>query len=250
MAFSRNDDDERHGRPAPAVERQFWNTWNRDAREERPLDDPSQARAAFVSGAVRQYVPPAGRLVDLGCGTGWLSERLADYVASVTAVDLADEVIARAQARAPHVRFLAGSAMEVPNDDGYDAVVCVETFSHVPDQPAFVNRMADLLKPGGWLILTTQNYTVFSRSRGVMPQGKGQIRRWVTPSDLRRLIAPRFRVVTLATIMPAGDRGFLRLLNGRKTCRVWNALLGSERWRSLREGAGLGQTITLVAQKS
>jgi ubiquinone biosynthesis O-methyltransferase len=230
------------------LERRFWNEWNHVAREEQSLDEPSAARAAFVVSAVRENVRSDARLVDLGCGTGWLSEQLARHVASVTAVDLADEVIARAQARAPHIRFLAGSAMLLPEDGGYDAVVCVETFSHVPDQVAFVDRMADLLKPGGWLIMTTQNHRVFSRSR-VMPQGEGQIRRWVTPSELRGLVGRRFHIVQLATMLPDGDRGLLRWLNGRHSQRIWNTVLGPGRWRSLRERAGLGQTITVIARK-
>jgi ubiquinone biosynthesis O-methyltransferase len=236
------------GPKAPGLERSFWNKWNHENRETRPLDEPSLGRAAFVLGAVQRCLSPDARLVDLGCGTGWLSERLADHVASVTAVDVADEVIARARERAPHVRFLAGSAMELPTDGNYDAVVCDNTFAHVADQAAFVERMADLLKPDGWLFLTTQNRTVWLRSR-VLPQGEGQVRQWVTRSGLRRLVAPRFRIAHLATIQPNGDRGVLRLLNGRKTSRVWDALLGSQRWRSLRERAGLGQTITLIAQK-
>jgi 2-polyprenyl-3-methyl-5-hydroxy-6-metoxy-1,4-benzoquinol methylase len=96
--------------------------------------------------------------------------------------------------------------MVVPTDNGYDAVVCVETFSHVPDQVAFVKRLADLLKPDGTLILTTQNRTVFIRSR-VMQQGEGQIRRWVTPSELQGLLGTRFHEIEMATITPAGDRG-------------------------------------------
>jgi 2-polyprenyl-3-methyl-5-hydroxy-6-metoxy-1,4-benzoquinol methylase len=234
--------------PAQELQRRFWNEWNVSARELQPLDGPSLARADFVVSAVRRCVPSSGRLLDLGCGTGWLSEQLVAHVPDITAVDLGDEVIARARIRAPHIRFLSGDAMMVPTDAGYDAVVCVETFSHVPDQVAFVKRLADLLKPEGTLILTTQNRTVFSRSK-VMSQGEGQIRRWVTPSELLGLLEPLFHKIEIATIMPAGDRGLLRILSGRKTCYAWNLLFGEGRWRAIREWAGLGQTITAVAKK-
>lgn len=234
----------------PSLESQsrFWNEWNTTSRELQPPDDPSLARAAFVASTVRRCVPSTGSLLDLGCGTGWLSEQLATHVHDITAVDLADEVIARARIRAPHIRFLAGDAMVVPADEVFDAVVCVETLSHVPDQAAFVKRLASLIKPGGTLILTTQNRTIFSHSR-VMPQGKGQIRQWVTPRELRDLLSEKFSGIELATIMPAGDKGWLRILNGSKICRLWNSLFGEENWRVLRERAGLGQTITVVANK-
>lgn len=233
--------------PGQELQRRFWNEWNVSARERQPPDEPSLARAAFVVSAVRRCVPPSGHFLDLGCGTGWLSEQLATYLRDITAVDLADEIIARARLRAPHIRFLAGDAMAVPGDVGYDAVACVETFSHVPNQAAFVNRLANLLKPNGTLILTTQNRTVFSRSR-VMQQGEGQIRHWVTPSELEALLEPRFHNIEMATIMPAGDRGWCRILNGHKACRVWDLFVGRERWRAIREQAGLGQTITVIAK--
>lgn len=234
--------------PALDLQRRFWNEWNALAKEQEPPDEPSLARADFVVSAVQRCVPPSARLLDLGCGTGWLTEHLAEHVRDVTGVDLADEVIARARLRAPHIRFLAGDAMVVPADNSYDAVVCVETFSHVANQAAFVDRLADLLRPRGTLILTTQNRTVFNRSR-VMPQGQGQIRHWVTPSELQALLEPRFHRIEIATILPAGGGGWLRILNGRKFCRVWELLFGKTRWRVIRERAGLGQTITVIAGK-
>jgi ubiquinone biosynthesis O-methyltransferase len=231
------------------LQRQFWNTWNTTERERQPLDAPSSMRAAFILSMVEQHVPRQARLVDLGCGTGWMSEQIAARVTHVTAVDLADEVIERARTRSPHINFLAGDVMTTPADRDYDAVVSVEVFSHVPDQPAFVDRMADLLKPDGLLLLTTQNHTAFSRYSRVMAQGAGQIRRWVTPRELRRLVEGRFRVLQLRTVLPVGDRGVLRLLNGRKACLLWNSLVGANRWQRLRESAGLGQTITLLARR-
>jgi SAM-dependent methyltransferase len=39
----------------------------------------------------------------------------------------------------------------------FDGVVCVEVIEHVPADEAFVSQMARVLKPGGWLCLTTPN---------------------------------------------------------------------------------------------
>lgn len=234
--------------PTAELQRHFWNEWNTSSRELLPLDEASLARAAFVISAVRGRVPPDGRLLDLGCGTGWLSEQLATLVREVTAVDLADEIIDRARIRAPHIRFLAGDAMVIPVDDGYDAVVCVDTLSHVPDQSGLINRVSCLLKQGGTLILTTQNRMIFNHSN-VMPQGVGQIRHWVTSRELKSLLESRFRVINLTTILPGVTRGWLRILIGRKACQVWELLFGVSRWREICERMGLGQTITVIAQK-
>jgi SAM-dependent methyltransferase len=232
--------------PGPDLERQrrFWTHWNETSR-----DPASQERATFVLSAVERHIGRDARIVELGCGTGWLSDQLAGLVASVTAVDFADEVVGRAQRRYPRVHFLAGDVMTQPTDAGYDAVVSVQTLAHVADQAAFIDRMADLLKPEGLLILETQNSTTYSRARWVRPP-EGQIRKWVTRRQFRKLAECRFRVMELRTILPGGDKGLLRLLNGRKFSQVWGSIIGHARWRALREAAGLGMIMALVARKA
>ena len=63
-------------------------------------------------------------------------------------LDLADEVIARAQARVPDARFVAGDVMTVDVGADFDVVVSLEVLSHVEDQHAFLVRLRDWLRDG------------------------------------------------------------------------------------------------------
>jgi ubiquinone/menaquinone biosynthesis C-methylase UbiE len=67
----------------------------------------------------------------IGCANGWFSERLMEF-GSVTAVDLADEVIARARARLPEVNFLAGDFLQLDLPScNFDLIVSLETLAYV-----------------------------------------------------------------------------------------------------------------------
>lgn len=44
--------------------------------------------------------------------------------------------------------------LDIPEDTGYDAVLCSEVLEHVPDAPAALRKLCKLVKPGGRLIVT------------------------------------------------------------------------------------------------
>jgi len=132
----------------------------------------------------------------------------------------------------------------------FDIVVSLETLSHVADQPAFIKRIRDVLKPGGYLILTTQNRLVFERRADVIPLAVGQIRRWVSPRELRRLLRDDFVVRRLVTLLPEGQLGILRLVNSKRIDRVLVRLVSRNLLERAKERLGFGQTIAVLAQRS
>ena len=50
---------------------------------------------------------PYETIIDIGCGTGWVCDRLTEF-ADVTGTDLADDVLSRSQQKYPNVKFIAG----------------------------------------------------------------------------------------------------------------------------------------------
>jgi 2-polyprenyl-3-methyl-5-hydroxy-6-metoxy-1,4-benzoquinol methylase len=104
-------------------------------------------------------VPPGSRRVlDVGCGDGFLAGRLARRVAAVTAVDLDAAVLERVQARfagAP-IQWTHGDVMtaDLPPAD-FDAVVSNAALHHVDDTRAALRRLAGLVRPGGTLAVVT-----------------------------------------------------------------------------------------------
>jgi 2-polyprenyl-3-methyl-5-hydroxy-6-metoxy-1,4-benzoquinol methylase len=103
---------------------------------------------------------PAGarRVLDVGCGDGFLAVRLARRIADVTAVELDVPVLRRAQARfadAP-VRWVHADVMtaDLPGA-GFDAVVSNAALHHLEDTRAALRRLSGLLAPGGTLAVVT-----------------------------------------------------------------------------------------------
>ncbi len=229
-------------------QRQAWNRWNASAREVR-LGRSSELQASTILRWTRALGRNDLRIIDVGCGTGWMSERLASF-GHVTATDLADEVIQRARTRAPHVAFVSGDFMRLPFEcESFDLAVSLEVLSHVADQPAFLARICELLRPGGHLMLATQNRYVLERWSEIPPTAPGYIRHWVSAGTLRHLLRPYFDIVELTSLMPVGDQGLLRLVNSVKLNTVAALLVPRDILERLKEKLFLGHTLVALARK-
>ena len=99
-------------------------------------------------------VPTAGRWLDVGCGTGALTEAVLDATdpIAVVGIDPSPEFLGAAQRRIadPRARFEVGDAraLPVPSDD-YDAVVAGLVLNFVPDPAPAVAEMVRAARPGG-----------------------------------------------------------------------------------------------------
>lgn len=94
-------------------------------------------------------------MLDVGCGTGVLRERLPDqHVGRYTGVDPSDEAIAQADQRAAdRTSFVAGDVGTVELAPA-DVVVLNEMLYYVTDLDQFVDRLAPLVEPGGAIVVS------------------------------------------------------------------------------------------------
>jgi 2-polyprenyl-3-methyl-5-hydroxy-6-metoxy-1,4-benzoquinol methylase len=230
-------------------QQEFWNRWNTEHLEHHRPDHPSLVRAAEVLRLIRELPVRQPSILEVGCANGWFSEELA-RIGTVTGIDIADASIKQAQARVPQGTFLAGDFVSMPLElASFDVVVTLETISCIPDQPEFIARIHSLLKPGGHLILSTQNKFVFERREDVGAPEPGQFRQWVGRKDLRRLLSRRFRLEFMTTKLPTGHRGILRIVNSHRLNQIATKLGVSEAVNRLRERLGFGQSIVLLARR-
>ncbi|HEU5433024.1 MAG TPA: class I SAM-dependent methyltransferase, partial [Thermomicrobiales bacterium] len=98
--------------------------------------------------------PPNGRWLDVGCGTGALTETILEQAAprQIVGVDPAAAFLgyARSRLRDPRCVFVAGDVFAAPTAvDGFDAVVSGLALNFMPDPAAAVAEMARLTRPGG-----------------------------------------------------------------------------------------------------
>jgi ubiquinone/menaquinone biosynthesis C-methylase UbiE len=115
-----------------------------------------------TAGLAMTEVPAPRRVLDVGCGTGYLLRRIAaraPRAAELVGVDAAARMVRVAQGATadPRVRFLAGTAEHLPAPDGeFDLVVTTTSFDHWADQQAGLRECARVLTPGGCLVLVDQ----------------------------------------------------------------------------------------------
>lgn len=100
---------------------------------------------------------PVPSVLDVGCGTGVLSERLLGAFPScrLTGVDLSPAMVERARARlAGRAEVREADAERLPFHDGaFDLVVCNDSFHHYPDPDRAAFQMWRVLRKGGALVL-------------------------------------------------------------------------------------------------
>lgn len=101
--------------------------------------------------------PLAG--LDIGSGTGRYTPALTRAFGPVTGVEPSVRMreIAQAQSQHPDVRYLAGSAEDMPVPSGSaDYALMFLSWAHVQDKPRAARELARVLKPGGRLLLRSQ----------------------------------------------------------------------------------------------
>ena len=109
---------------------------------------------------------PAGRVLELACGTGWWTEQLVRHAGELTVVDASAEVLALNQARLPDfsIRRVQADLFAWEPDGAYDVVFFSFWLSHVPPDrfEAFWAMVRRALAPGGRVFLVDSLRTVES----------------------------------------------------------------------------------------
>jgi 2-polyprenyl-6-hydroxyphenyl methylase/3-demethylubiquinone-9 3-methyltransferase len=172
----------------------FW-----DLRGEfRPLHLLNPVRVQFIA---ERTALAGSRVLDVGCGGGLLAEALVRAGARVTAIDLAPAMIEVARLHAAEsalaVDYRLSSAEEVAAAEpaGFDVVTCMEMLEHVPEPAAMMATLAQLLRPGGALFVSTINRNLRSFLLAIVgaeyvlnliPRGTHEYERLIRPAELAR----------------------------------------------------------------
>jgi len=173
--------------------------------------------ARFAADIAQHLVPylycaprlAGARVAEIGCGSGYGAARLAASVGQVDAFDQNPRAIAwaRAHYRAANLRYLHEGTDPSPSPAGYDAVVCFQVLEHLERPEPFLERLRELLRPGGTLFLTTPN-RVTSAGENIYHLHEYE------PEELATLLRARFAAVTLLGI--TGGEGFRAYQTARR----------------------------------
>jgi len=103
---------------------------------------------------VEMLHPEAGeRILDLGCGTGHLTAKLAESGAKVTGMDSSTSMIAQARQNFPSLKFVLADARDFRFEEPFDAVFSNAALHWIHDAEAVVRCVGSALRSGGRFVL-------------------------------------------------------------------------------------------------
>jgi 2-polyprenyl-6-hydroxyphenyl methylase/3-demethylubiquinone-9 3-methyltransferase len=107
------------------------------------------------------------KVLDVGCGGGYLSEEFAKAGFEVTGVDPAEESLACARRHAEQaglsITYVSGSGERLPvGDASFDIVLCCDVLEHVDSPGPVLAEIARVLRPNGLFFYDTVNRTLAS----------------------------------------------------------------------------------------
>lgn len=143
------------------------------------------------------------RVLDVGCGGGLVCEPLARLGASMVGVDPGAANIAAARLHAGKsglaIDYRVATAEELADaGERFDVVLALEVVEHVADVTLFVRRSAEMVKPGGLMIVATLNRTLKSFAFAIvgaeyvlrwLPVGTHRWEKFVSPDELEAALA-------------------------------------------------------------
>ncbi len=150
--------------------------------------------------------PKGKKAIDIGCGGGILTIPMARLEMEVSALDIGKKNIEVAEAKSKaaelDIKYYQDNLEDISNlpkhKAQYDVVTCMEVIEHVDDYKIFLVHLAKLLKPGGYIFLSTINRTNQSYFKAIVaaeyiirlvPIGTHQWKKFVKPSEIEEVLS-------------------------------------------------------------
>lgn len=173
------------------------NSWWDQKGPLKTLHDINPARLQFIC----QQLNLRGKTVlDVGCGGGILAEAMAKSGANVTGIDVGADAILVAEDHAQKSKLIIDyqctAIEEYKPVDGFDVITCMELLEHVNKPELVLEHCRRLLKPSGFLFLSTINRTVKAYATaiiaaeyilGILPKQTHDYNKFIKPSELNNI---------------------------------------------------------------
>ncbi|MFC4304162.1 class I SAM-dependent methyltransferase [Cohnella boryungensis] len=158
--------------------------WDKTASKYDQLEMKDEQTYINIINRTKTHLKISDIVLDYGCGTGLISNEIAEYVKGIHAIDISSKMIAIAENKAKerniaNINYAHTTIFEERYEKGsFDVVMVFHVLHLLEDVQIVLQRMNELLKPGGLLISATpcvgekivlKNLLWFAGRVGLMP---------------------------------------------------------------------------------
>lgn len=128
----------------------------------KDLDFFTSLKANYINDVARSELPLITRpkLLDVGCGHGYIHQELSQMGFDVVGIEIASEVVDIARKANPDISYFCFDGNSIPfDDDTFDIVTAMCVMHHVPPKqwPKFLLEIRRVLRPGGVIMIIEHN---------------------------------------------------------------------------------------------
>jgi len=135
--------------------------WDKTASKYDQLEKQDEQTYIHIIKRTKTHLKISDIVLDYGCGTGWISNEIAEYVKRIHAIDISSNMIAIAEKKAKernieNVNYAHSTIFDERYRKGsFDVILAFHVLHLLEDEHIVLQRMNELLKPGGLLISAT-----------------------------------------------------------------------------------------------
>jgi ubiquinone/menaquinone biosynthesis C-methylase UbiE len=154
--------------------REYYDAFSREYERERGQNDPGgyhELLDELEAGYVKRF--GQGRdVLEVGCGTGLVLLRIAEFAREARGVDLSPGMLEKAKQRGLDVSL--GSATALPfESDQFDVTCSFKVLAHIPEIEKALSEMARVTRPGGFVLAEFYNpFSLRGLAKRLGPAGK------------------------------------------------------------------------------
>jgi SAM-dependent methyltransferase len=142
---------------------------------------------SFNISEIESFVGKTGRLLEIGCNTGFFCKVALDRGWHPIGVEIS-KTMAEIAHQSYGIETRAGDWVKMDFNQSFDAIYCSHVIEHIPNPREWMQRFREVLAPGGIICISVPNMQSFDRKfkRGLKRLGlkKDKWEKWRTPDHL------------------------------------------------------------------
>ncbi|WP_158301843.1 class I SAM-dependent methyltransferase [Paenibacillus mesophilus] len=135
--------------------------WDKTASKYDQLEMKDEQTYINIINRTKTHLKISDIVLDYGCGTGWISNDIAEFVKGIHAIDISSNMIGIAEKKAKerniaNINYAHSTIFdERYKECSFDVILVFHVLHLLEDEHIVLQRMNELLKPGGLLISAT-----------------------------------------------------------------------------------------------